>query len=61
MADIKQVISKLNERTKEKRIPWRQTFLSDAYQVSIGKQLITISRKDGRGTNSTIPYRYPEV
>lgn len=53
MADIKQVISKLNERTEEKRIPWRQTFLPDSFQVSIGNQLVTIS-KNGRGDTSTI-------
>ena len=53
MADMKQVISKLNERTEEKRIPWRQTFLPDSFQVSLGNQLITITR-NRRGTTSTI-------
>lgn len=54
MADMKQVISKLTERTEEKRVPWRQTFLPDSFQASIGNQLITISRnrKDAASTIS---------
>ena len=43
MAEIKQVISKLAERTEESRVPWRRDDLtSDTYKASFGKMTITV-------------------
>ena len=43
MAEMKEVISKLAERTEQKRVPWRKDDLtSDTFKASFGKMTLTI-------------------
>lgn len=53
MADVRQIISKLVERTKENRVPWGPTFFGQTYHASVGNQLITITQGRNR-SNSTV-------
>lgn len=53
MADVRQIISKLVERTKENRVPWGPTFFGQTYHAAVGNQLITIT-SDRDKSSSTV-------
>ena len=43
MADMKDVIERLMERTEEQRVPWKTTSDEDAFSATIGEMSVTIS------------------
>ena len=53
MADMKQVLEKLAERTDENRVPWRKGDLSDTFEVSLGNLTIIILGHN-KGIDGTI-------
>jgi hypothetical protein len=53
MADMKQVLEKLAERTEESRVPWRKGDLSDTFEVSLG-DLTVIILGSNKGLDGTI-------
>ena len=53
MADMKQVLRKLVERTKQNRVPWSKGNLSDTYNVSVGSLTVLIMG-GRRGISGTI-------
>ena len=53
MADMKEVLTKLAERTKESRVAWQKTSQSDVLRATVGSLSIYIVG-DNRGSGSTV-------
>lgn len=52
MAEMKQVLSKLAERTIENRVPWRNSELSGSFQASFGNLTVfVIGSRNGATKN----------
>ena len=43
MADMKDVIERLIERTDQQRVPWKTTINEDAFSATIGDMSVTVS------------------
>lgn len=56
MAEMKQVLSKLAERTEQNRIPWRKGEMSGTYEVTLGNLTLQIMGPGNgmEGANDTL-------